>query len=343
MKKQSLLVMALSFYSAVTFSVNDVYEAGHQSLTKWLLPAVPPQPSNNKLNDARVELGKYLFFEPRLSGKGNMSCATCHNPSLGWSDGQATAVGHDGLVLERASPTIVNTGYNSIQMWDGRKKTLEEQALGPMEAPVEMASDMNALFEFLNSNQTYQKMFSKAYPGEGIDSTTLSRAIASFERSIISNSSPFDRWVGGEKTAMTKAQVQGFKVFVDPKKGNCAACHRGPNFTDNGFHNLGLASYSSKEPDLGRFKQRPLKLMRGAFKTPTLRDVIWTAPYFHDGSAKDLVAVIEHYVSGGVEKSNLSPNMKTLNLDKQEIAALISFIQALASPQKEMLLPILPQ
>lgn len=343
MNKPMLAAFVLSFFTTAAVAADVVYQPGHESLNKWLLPAEPPQPENNKLNYARVELGKNLFFDPRLSGKGNMSCATCHNPSLGWSDGKATAIGHNGLVLGRASPTIINTGFNSIQMWDGRKSTLEEQALGPMEASVEMASDMDLLFEFLLTNEGYRELFAKAYPGERISRSTLSRAIASYERTVVSNNSPFDRWVKGDESAMTRQQVEGFKVFVDPNKGNCAACHNGPNFTDNGFHNVGLASFSQPEPDLGRFAQRPLGLMRGAFKTPTLRDVSLTAPYFHDGSADDLEAVIDHYAKGGVVKTNLSPNMKSLGLDKREKSALLVFMQALSSPQAEVVLPNLPQ
>ncbi|WP_299981726.1 cytochrome c peroxidase [uncultured Pseudoteredinibacter sp.] len=347
--KRAMLLTALSFVvlfctGLKTAKLDEVvYMPGHPSLQQWLLPDVPPQPEDNRLNDDRIALGKALFFDPRLSQKGNMSCATCHNPSLGWSDGLPTSVGHDGKPLGRASPTVINTAFNSIQMWDGRKKTLEDQAIGPMESGDEMATDIEKMFSFLRSSKGYQAMFEKAYPGEEIGRSTLTRAIASFERTVISNQSPFDRWVKGDKQAMSAAAINGFKLFMDRDKGNCAACHSGANFTDNGFHNLGLASFADNEPDLGRFSERPLRLMKGAFKTPTLRDVSRTAPYFHDGSAPDLAAVVDHYALGGVVTSNLSPNMKALTLSAQEKADIVTFMEALTSPMPAISMPELPQ
>ena len=320
-----------------------VFKAGHESLSEWLLPDQPPYPKDNKPNDARIELGKTLFFDPRLSGDGNMSCATCHSPLFGWSDGLSTAKGFQSKVLDRASPVVVNTAYNSIQMWDGRKKSLEDQAMGPMEATVEMNMNIPKLFAWLEGNKSYVAMFEKAYPGEGINEKTLAKAIASFERTVISNNSPFDRWVKGEKKALTKKQVEGFKVFIDPDRGNCAGCHSGGNFTDNGFHNIGLTSYGKENPDLGRYTERPLKLMKGAFKTPTLRDITLSAPYFHDGSAATLAEVIDHYEKGGVVKTNLSPSMKALKLTKKDKRNLELFLESLTSPEKPFVLPVLPK
>ncbi len=319
-----------------------IARAGHASLQVWLLPATPPYPEGNKPTPARVQLGKMLYFDPRLSGDGNMSCATCHNPLFGWSDGLPTAKGVKSKVLGRASPTIINTAYNSIQMWDGRKKSLEDQAMGPMEATVEMNMNIDRLFKWLNSSQGYKAAFAKAYPGEGINARTLSMAIASFERTVISNDSAFDRWVKGDKRAMTRQQVRGFRIFVDRDKGNCATCHMAPNFTDDGFHNVGLASFGDENPDVGRFAQRPMRLMKGAFKTPTLRDIELTAPYFHDGSAATLMEVVEHYVKGGEVTTNLSPNLKKLDLNEQEKQDLVAFMLALTSKHKPVSLPVVP-
>lgn len=320
---------------------NDyVFKAGHASLQKWLLADTPPFPADNKPTKARIELGKMLFFDPRLSGDGNMSCATCHSPLLGWSDGLPTAKGFKSKVLGRATPTVTNTAYNNLQMWDGRKKSLEDQAMGPMEATVEMNMDTAKLFRWLNANASYKAAFNKAYPGKKIDADTVSKAIASYERTIISNNSPFDRWVKGDATAMTSQQINGFKLFVG--KAKCVACHSAPNFTDNGFHNLGLASFGIDKPDMGRYSQRPIKLMKGAFKTPTLRDVSLTAPYFHDGSAKTLTEVVAHYNKGGVVKTNLSPNMQKLDLSKSEAADIVAFMKALVSPHKPVTLPQIP-
>jgi cytochrome c peroxidase len=318
-------------------------QAGHASLQKWRLPALPPHPEDNAPNTARVELGKKLFFDPRLSGDGNMSCASCHNPTLGWSDGLPTGKGVKSMVLDRASPTVVNTAYNSIQMWDGRKKSLEDQAMGPMEAAVEMNMDTARLFQWLNASPGYKALFAAAYPGEPIAAGTLSKAIASFERTVVSNTSPFDLWVAGRKGAMSNEQVKGFAVFIDPKKGNCAACHSGPNFTDNGFHNLALASWGNANPDVGRYAQKPVASMKGAFKTPTVREAARTAPYFHDGSARTLEELVDFYVQGGVVKTNRSSSMKELQLTAEEKTQLVAFMHALSSPHKTVTLPELPR
>ena len=316
-----------------------VFKAGDPSLAEFLLPEVP-YPEGNQPNAARVELGHKLFFDPRLSGDGNMSCATCHNPALGWSDGLPTARGVKSSVLGRASPTIFNTGYNSIQMWDGRKKSLEDQAMGPMQANVEMNMDIGKLFQWIGNSHGYQALFARAYPGEPINETTLSKAIASFERTVVSSHSPFDAWVRGDAGALSAQQVEGFKLFAG--KGNCVACHSGANFTDNGFHNLGLASWGVSEPDMGRYAQKPVNVMRGAFKTPTLREVARTAPYFHDGSAKTLMEVVEHYDRGGEAKSNLSPNIHPLGLSLAEKQALVAFLESLSSAFLVVSVPELP-
>jgi len=346
MKTSTHVVLLVS----LAFSLNGTskefssytFEAGHPSLQGWLLPDTPPYPENNAPNPERIELGKKLFFDPRLSGDGNMSCASCHNPMLGWSDGLPTAKGFQSMVLGRATPVVTNTAYNSIQMWDGRKKSLEDQAMGPMEASVEMNTDVDKLLSWLGTNEEYQAAFEEAYPGEGITTDTVSKAIASFERTVISNNSPFDAWVKGDNSALTTQQVEGFKLFADPNKGNCAVCHSGANFTDNGFHNIGLSSFEVAEPDMGRYSERPLNLMRGAFKTPTLRDITLSAPYFHDGSSENLDQVMDHYLKGGEVQSNLSPNMKALELDENEKEAIIAFLESLTSPPQAITLPNIP-
>jgi cytochrome c peroxidase len=324
---------------AATTDSAVVYKAGHKSLKAWILPAVE-HPSDNKPSVERIALGKKLFFEPRMSGDGNMSCATCHNPAMGWSDGLPTARGVKSSVLARSSPTIFNTAFNGIQTWDGRKKSLEDQAMGPMEANVEMNMDLSKLFQWLNGSEGYKAMFAKAYPGSAIDATTVSKALAAYERTVVSKNSPFDRWVKGDARAMTAQQVDGFKLYNG--KAHCVACHSGSNFTDNGFHNVGLASFGTSEPDLGRYTIKPVKAMKGAFKTPTMREVARTAPYFHDGSAKTLMEVVEFYDKGGAVTSNLSPNMKPLGLTKAEKESLVVFMQALSSPFLKVSVPELP-
>lgn len=307
----------------------------------WVL-GDPPQPADNPATPARVALGKSLFFDPRISGNGTVSCATCHNPSLGWSDGLRTGVGINGSVLGRATPTVVNTAYNTQFMWDGRKKSLEDQALGPMKTPEEMKTDFSAALAMLNGVAGYRAMFEAAYPGQGINEETLAKAIAAFERTVVSNNSRFDRWTAGDRGAITTQEWRGYKLFMDPAKGNCAACHKPPNFTDNGFHNIGVA-HAPGQDDPGRFKIRPVAVLKGAFKTPTLRDVELTAPYFHNGSAKTLEEVVEHYARGGDDRSNLSADMRPLNLSPQDKADLVAFMRTLTSPVQTASLPVLPQ
>jgi len=308
---------------------------------QWRLAAVP-QPEDNASTPARVELGKALFFDPRLSGNGAMSCASCHNPALGWSDGLKTAVGWGGKVLPRATPTVANTAYNTQFMWDGRKKSLEDQALGPMKTPEEMNTDFTAALARLRGVQGYVAMFEKAYPGEGVNEGTIAKAIAAFERTVISRDSAFDRWLAGDRKAITEAQWRGFKLFTDTNKGNCAVCHAGANFTDNGYHNIGIAHAPGAE-DAGRYKIRPLASMKGAFKTPTLRDVELTAPYFHNGTAATLSEVVEHYARGGDDRSNVSKDVRRLDLSEQDKADLVAFMKALTGPTRTASIPALPQ
>jgi len=339
-----IYVIVLSLVATSTFAEENkpVLTAGHPSLKEWILPA-PLAPADNQPNSARVNLGWHLFFDPRLSGDGNMSCGTCHNPGLGWSDGLPTAKGVKSTVLGRASPTIVNSAFNTIMMWDGRKKNLEDQAMGPMEANVEMNMDIAKLFKWLNESPGYRKMFEVAYPGEGINAASLSKALATFERTVVMNDSPFDRWIAGDAKAMTAQQVKGFDIFLDPEKGNCAACHSSPNFTDGGFHNIGLAAWGNPNPDMGRYTQKPVGRMKGAFKTPQLRGISLTAPYFHDGSASTLNDVVNLYAKGGEVTTNIDPNIKPLKLSEQDKADLVAFLNSLTGTTATITIPTLPQ
>lgn len=303
----------------------------------YLRPKAVPEPKDNMTTPARVELGKSLFFDPRLSGSKWISCATCHNPALGWSDGLPTAIGHGMKVLGRATPTILNGAYQEFQFWDGRAQTLEQQALSPIQADVEMAGNLDDLIKTLNEIPEYQQMFAAAYPKDGITIDTIAKAIAVFERTIVSTESPFDRWLKGNKKAMDESAQRGFALFKG--KANCAACHSGFNFTDNGFHNVGLGV----ESDEGRYKVKPVKVLKGAFKTPTLRDVALTAPYMHNGQLKTLAEVVEHYNTGGKPSfGNLDPNMKALDLSDEEKKDLVAFMKALTGEPMKITVPQLP-
>jgi cytochrome c peroxidase len=303
----------------------------------FVLPQKVPVPEDNELTPARIQLGKMLFFDPRLSGSNWISCATCHNPGLGWSDGLPKAIGDGQRELKRATPTIINAAYNKVQMWDGRFRTLEEQAMGPIGASVEMNQNPVELVKELASIGGYVKLFNDAYPNEGITSDTIRKAIASFERTITTKDSPFDRWAKGDKSAISKDAKAGFKLFVG--KARCVKCHNGYNFTDDGFHNIGLKDNS----DEGRYALRKVKILKGAFKTPTLRNVEFTAPYMHNGEYQTLEQVVEHYAKGGIVKTHLSPNMKPLDLTKNEKRQLVIFMKALSSKPINVSVPRLPQ
>jgi cytochrome c peroxidase len=296
----------------------------------YLRPVAAPAPAANPVTPARVELGKILFFDPRLSGSNWISCATCHNPGLG----------HGMKPLRRGAPTILNVAFNPLQMWDGRSADFEDQALIPIEAAGIMAQDMPGLVRKLQAIEGYRSLFEKAYPGEGITPATIVKALGSFQRTVLSTESPFDRWRKGQANAVNVSAKRGFALFEG--KANCVKCHSGFNFTDNGFHNIGLAAADGDE-DPGRFGQRKVAISKGAFKTPTLRDVALTSPYMHHGIYKTLAEVIEHYNRGGDVKENLSPNMQPLGLSAQDKADLVAFLMSLTGAPVQVVIPQLPQ
>ena len=303
----------------------------------FLRPDVIPQPKDNRMTPERIELGKKLFFDPRLSDSNWISCATCHHPSLGWSDGLKKPLGHDFQELHRTTPTILNIAYSNRQFWDGRTRTLEAQALDPIKSKVEMNQDLDELIAELKAIPGYVKLFEEAYPEDGVNKGAIAKAISSFERSIVSTDSAFDRWLKGSESTMSDSAKKGFEVFTG--KARCVICHSGFNFSDNGFHNIGLPGNT----DEGRYAVKPVKVMKGAFKTPTLRDVALTAPYMHNGEFATLKEVIEHYDSGGKESfDNLDPNMQPLNLSKKEKAQLLDFLLSLTGDPREMAFPELP-
>ena len=256
---------------------------------------------------------------------------------MGWSDGLPTGIGDGMKKLKRATPTILNTGFSPHLMWDGRAPNLEEQALGPIAADVEMNQDIPGLVKKLSGIQGYVELFGKAYPGEGISGKTIGKALAAFQRTVVSTESPFDRWQKGDAKAISAPARRGFELFVG--KANCVACHQGFNFTDNGFHNIGLKTTGE---DVGRYELRKLERLRGAFKTPTLRDVALTAPYMHNGIYATLQEVVEHYDRGGDVKDNLDPEMKPLGLAAAEKADLVEFMRSLTGKPARITVPQLP-
>jgi cytochrome c peroxidase len=301
-------------------------------------PDAPPYPAANAYSAARADLGRALFFDPRLSGSGWISCATCHNPAFSWTDGLPKGIGHGMKGLGRRTPTLLDLAWGQLMFWDGRAESLEMQAFGPITAEGEMNMPKAELLAKLNAIQAYKPLFDAAYPGEGVNDVTVAKAIATFERGIVSADAPFDRWVKGDEKAVSAAAKRGFVVFND--KGRCNLCHTGWRFTDDGFHDIGVPG-----DDPGRGKIVPdVAVLANAFKTPTLRNVDHRAPYMHDGSLKDLAAVVDLYNHGGLAKRpSLSADIKPIGFTAAEKADLIEFLHTLTSADPRVAAPMLPR
>lgn len=272
-----------------------------------------------------VHLGKVLFFDHRLSKNENQSCATCHNPDLGFGEGIASGFGSKGGRLGRNTPHIYNLAWASTFFWDGRASSLEEQALGPIEAEGEMAMPIPKFLNRLKSIQGYNPLFKAAFGDAKINEQRVASAIAAFERTIIVDDTPFDRYIAGDKSAMSPLAIKGMKLFEG--KARCTKCHDGPNFTDDSFHNLGI-----DDGDPGRAKILKDETLFGAFKTPGLRNVLFTAPYMHNGQEASLEEVVRFYNKGGGPAKNKSPLMKELKLSDDEIFALVAFMGSINQP-----------
>jgi cytochrome c peroxidase len=329
--------------STILVALLSVSLQGSEDMSKWLRPAEVPQPDDNKLTPERIELGKLLYFDVRLSKSEQISCATCHHPERGWTDlvPAPKAVGHEGAVGPRNSPTVLNTAYQSHQFWDGRVRTLEEQALGPIEADVEMNMPLEELIPKLRNIKGYVELFEKAYPGEGgITESTLAKAIASFERTAVSTLSPFDKFAMGKKDAISDKAKKGFELFKG--KAHCIDCHDGFNFTDGSFHNIGLRDGELQGKELGRYLVKRRAGWYGVMKTPTLRDAAKSAPYFHDGSAGTLHEVAHVCGNGGRFQHNVknkSTFIEDRGLTRQEISDLVAFLDSLTGPNVKMEIP----
>ncbi len=299
---------------------------------------------------AKVELGKMLYFDPRLSISGTLSCATCHDPSLGYSNGAPFAVGHQHAVGGRNSPTVLNAAFATTQFWDGRAPSLEEQAAGPMTAGVEMAGIPDEIVQTLAKIPEYRELSMAAF-GEYLSFKNIRKAIATFERTILAGNSPFDKYYyGKDKDTMTGAALRGKKIFDDPNKGNCKKCHTYTKtdgyFSDNQFHNVGIGFdkklKKGEKYDLGRYDVTKKKEDKGRFRTPTLRNVVQSAPYFHDGRTFSLkeAAVI---CLNGLPNDNLDPEYKVKRkLSEQELADLVEFMRSLTGELPIFAKPAIP-
>jgi cytochrome c peroxidase len=339
---------AVLFFSLRGFSVDD-HRPQPPAITPQMLDtlkvlpgglaALPPVtiPSDNPQTPAKIELGKKLFFDTRLSLDRGSSCATCHSPDKAFADGLARAKGFQGATLARNSPTVLNAAYNSAQFWDGRAATLDEQCKGPLLAPAEMNMlDEKHLVDRLSSIPGYRHEFQSVFGGSpSLDSVT--RAVAAFERTLVTPDSRFDHYAMGDKNALSDAEKRGLIVFIG--KAACSECHNGPNFTDNKYHNLGILPGHGNPDDVGRFAVTKNPEDRNAFKTPTLRNIALTTPYMHDGSSATLEEVVELYDRGGGDAPNKSKLIYKLNLSAQEKADLVAFMKSLNGTLPQMKAP----
>ncbi|WP_254507501.1 cytochrome-c peroxidase [Anatilimnocola floriformis] len=345
-------------------------EKNHETLTVELplgLNAGANQisiPKDNPLTRAKIELGRQLYFDPRLSVDQKVSCATCHAPDSGWAKATQFGVGIKGLTGNRNSPVSYNRIVSSNQFWDGRAATLEDQAVGPIANPIEMGFTHEECVGALKKLPGYVIQFEKIFPGEGINIKTVGKAIASFERAVVTGPSPADYYeplysfekifkdeladldsfkadspAEFAKYEKMKAESKAHPISDSAKRGrelffgkaNCTACHAGANFSDEKYHNLGVGMEVAK-PDFGRFEVTKTEADRGAFKTPTVRNVAQTAPYMHDGSQKTLEEVVEWYAKGGHANPHLSDKVKKLDLTAQDKKDLVEYMNALTGP-----------
>ena len=303
------------------------------------LPPVPI-PFDNPQTDAKIRLGRQLYFDGRLSSDGTISCASCHDPKRAWADtGHAFSEGVAHKLGGRNSPSIINAAYVIPQFWDGRANHLEKQAVGPVQNPVEMDLTKEEIEFRLSRIPGYVTQFWDVF-GSVPNIDLMAKAIASFERTIIVNDTPYDRYIAGDTSAMSREAIKGLRVFNG--KGHCTTCHSGPAFSDSKFHNLGVGYEDGKFKDVGRFDVTKNPEDTGAFLTQRLRNIEDTPPYLHDGSERTLEDVINLYDRGGNPNPYLDRAMVPLNLTSEEKSQLMSFMKALSGPYPLDTAPPLP-
>lgn len=302
-----------------------------------VLPSEAPAPSDNPTTPAKVELGKMLYHDPRLSSTGTVSCSSCHNTMLGGEDNRPVAMGVNGQTGGRSAPTVWNAAFNTVQFWDGRAESLEAQAAGPVTNPIEMGmKSWDDVVARLNSIEGYQKAFADAFGGNAISKDTATKAIAAYERTLITPNSPYDKYTSGEQSAMTDQQVRGMNKVAEL---GCTGCHNGPAFNGPGLfqlfpvHSNGM--YQAKyhfNKDLGLAEVSKKAGDEHRFKVPTLRNIALTAPYFHNGAVKTLDEAVKIMAKLQLDKE----------LSKEEIADIVAFLNALTGEFPEQNMPHLP-
>ena len=321
---------------------------------KWkeigLLPEVE-HPADNPHTTEKETLGKTLFFDPRLSGSGQIACASCHDPDLGWADGRTTSFGHSRKQLARNSPTIRNTAFQQRLFWDGRADSLEDQARQVLLNPDEMRSGPEHVVALLEKEPGYKELWQKAFGSEPVSIDLAAQALACFERTVVGGTSRFDSFMKGGAAALTDEALLGMDLFR--REARCINCHNGPEFSDGGFHDLGLSNYGRPFEDLGRVKVTRVPTDTGKFRTPSLRDVTATAPYMHNGLFELDVALTLYNAgmptiarkAGQEDDPNFpvkSPHLKPLGLNKQDLADLTAFLKSLEEPKRRVRPPAIP-
>jgi len=298
------------------------------------LPPVPIPPDNPPTAET-IALGRHLYYDPILSLDNTVSCASCHDPQFGFSDPKPFSEGVGKKTGNRHSPPVLNSAYFQVQFWDGRAPSLEAQAEGPVQNPVEMAHTLSGVEQRLNANPSYREEFARAWGAGPITYEMVEKSIASFERTVISGNSPFDRWkYAHDEKAVNASVKRGFAVFTSKKKGNCAVCHtvgeKYALFTDNKFHNVGIGVDMGKITDPGRYAVTHDEADMSKFKTPSLRNVALTTRYMSDGSLKELKQVIDFYIGAGNSNPNLDKEIHVLDfLTGEERADLLAFLNSL--------------
>lgn len=330
----ALFILVTGWQAAAEDTPPVVYPLGIDS-------SVLQVPEDNPVTKEKIELGKLLYFDKRISQDGTISCATCHDPQKGWTDQEQFSEGIHGQFGKRNSPTVLNSSFSYFQFWDGRAATLEEQAVGPMANPVEMGHTLEGATAAIKKVEGYKPYFKAAFGDEEITIDRIAKAIATFERSVVSGNSAWDRYVyNKDESALSESAKRGLKLFEG--EALCTRCHVGFTLSDSLFHNIGVGM-DKENPDLGRYEVTGKEEDKGAFKTPTLRDLQRTAPYMHDGSVKTLEEVIEFYDKGGEPNPWLDPKMEPLNLTEQQEEDLLAFLMSLEGNWEPVEEPKLPE
>lgn len=349
--------------SLVNLNIDTLRKLYTQDPSKWPIPtidkgvnfkelgSIPVSPI--KINKQVVQLGKVLFFDKRLSASNQIACASCHQPRLNWTDGLSVSVGHNKALNTRNSPTIENVWFYKQLFWDGRAKNLEEQAQIPLMSKIEMHQDTSVLLKKLIKIKGYSPLFTAAFGDNEITTARIFKSIAQFQLTIVSAPSAFDRFLAGDEKSLTDEQLLGLHLFRT--KARCMNCHHGPLFTDNDFHNLGLSNYGQKNQDLGLYQTTKNPNDVGKFKTPSLRGVIYTGPWFHDGSVKTMDSLMLLYNMGmpfpAVTLAQLDDPLlpksdrllRGIRLSKSELKAIIAFMGAISSKSSFVETPKLPK